>query len=117
MNGKFSKMKLLLKKILFRYIDIENIIEKHLNVIKEIEWGKTLHWSQMACADNGAREFCDMEDFAETILLPFELHNFCVMNGYDSVLRKNFGNYMELPPKSERHPKQDYIKFYWKNGC
>lgn len=113
-NGTFAKFKLLLKKLLLGKINIKDVVYKHNNLIKKIKWGSTSHWSQLACADNGDKEYCLIEDFSETIMMPFENRLYCVMNGYDRVLRKNFGDYMELPPIEQRQPKQSYLKFYWK---
>ena len=37
------------------------------------------------------------------------------MNGYDNVLRRYYGNYMELPPEDKRVPPQSFTqKYYWK---
>lgn len=40
--------------------------------------------------------------FSETVTLPFEQHELSVPKCYDEALRLKFGDYMQLPPESER---------------
>ena len=49
------------------------------------------------------------EAFAEAIRIPFEDFMMPVPVGYDTYLKMAFGNYMELPPESDRIPKHDAI--------
>ena len=56
-----------------------------------------------------------MEDFTSVVKMKFENREFLAMNGYDAVLRRIYGDYMQLPPEEDRVPKQGFIHFYWKN--
>jgi lipopolysaccharide cholinephosphotransferase len=44
----------------------------------------------------------DTEDFAETIRVDFEGGSYPAPAGYDSILRIEYGDYMQLPPEDER---------------
>lgn len=46
-------------------------------------------------------------------LMPFEGELFKVPSGYDEYLRKEYGDYMQLPPVEEREDHH-YFKAYWK---
>lgn len=49
------------------------------------------------------------EAFNDAIRIPFEDFMMPVPIGYDRYLKMAFGNYMELPPESERMPKHDAV--------
>ena len=42
--------------------------------------------------------------FDEYIRLPFEGRMYRCVKDYDTFLKKLYGDYMQLPPESERHP-------------
>lgn len=44
------------------------------------------------------------EDFAETVLLPFEDMMVPAPIGYDRILRQTYGDYMQFPPEEKRRP-------------
>lgn len=44
--------------------------------------------------------------------LPFEGHPMMVARGYEAYLRQMYGDYMQLPPVSERVPKHDFKAYY-----
>lgn len=46
------------------------------------------------------------------IKLPFENYHFSVIKDYDTVLRKMYGDYMQLPPVEQRVPHHNF-KAYW----
>lgn len=56
-----------------------------------------------------------IETFQTCVEVDFEDMKALAMNGADEMLRERNGDYMKLPPESERVPKQSYIHFYWKN--
>lgn len=50
--------------------------------------------------------------YSETVTLPFEQHEFSVPKNYNEVLRLGYGDYMQLPPESERvikHSLECYV--------
>lgn len=48
--------------------------------------------------------------------LPFGGREYCVPSGYDVLLRQIYGDYMQLPPESERVGHHTY-RLYWKDGA
>lgn len=50
-------------------------------------------------------------DFSKSILVDFENKKLPAPVGYDRILRQTYGDYMKLPPESERHPQHGYKIF------
>ena len=73
----------------------------------------TKHWSQLTCPDPSI-EYHLMEDFSDTVMLPFEDSEFCALKGYERVLREMYGDYMQLPPVEQRKGSFDETTFFWK---
>lgn len=76
-------------------------------------------WPGEKCAANmtllvyGGREVVDPEWLRDALDTPFEGRTYRIPAGYDSVLRKLYGNYMELPPVEKRvthHHYKAYMK-------
>lgn len=55
------------------------------------------------------------EDFAYTVDLEFEGQKFKALNGYEDLLKRLFGDYMQLPPEEKRHAKHNMHHYYWKD--
>lgn len=53
------------------------------------------------------------EYFKETIMLPFEDHEFCCIKEYDAFLKLEYGDYMTPPPENQRIPPHNN-HIYWK---
>ncbi len=58
------------------------------------------------CTDSGSEWDTHMPAtvFDEYIRLPFEGRMYRCVKDYDTFLKKLYGDYMQLPPESERHP-------------
>ena len=78
-----------------------------------IPYGSTRHWSQLCVLDDGVRNYQLCEDFEETMDAGFEGRTFKIMKGYDRVLRNIYGDYMQLPPESQRYPKHGFVTIFW----
>lgn len=50
----------------------------------------------------GERDIFERRWFDETIMVPYEKYEFRIPKYYDEVLRHTYGDYMKLPPESER---------------
>lgn len=61
----------------------------------------------LACFWDGAW-YCDKKAFESFTVLEFEGHAFKAISGYDTYLRAQYGDYMQLPPEEERIAKHDY---------
>lgn len=103
LKGKCFWISQAYKKIFFSYWYYTKKIEKTfgetpLNIGEKILFG----WR-----DNLNRLIFDYEDFKDIIEVPFENITIFIPIGYDSYLKKDFGDYMKIPPKEERvtiHP-------------
>ena len=82
---------------------------------RALPWGSTGHFAQMSVIDVGSKDYHNNEVFSSTVKLGFEGREFLAMNGYDALLRKIYGDYMQLPPEEDRVPKQGFVDFYWKD--
>ena len=70
-------------------------------------------YGQISCLDDGPIVF-SKKGFGNPVLIDFEDTQFRAMSDYDEVLRKLYGDYMQLPPEDKRAPKQYWIHFYKK---
>lgn len=61
------------------------------------------------------KEFLDKSLFEKTVLMPFEDAQFCVAQGWDKILKVNYGDYMKLPPEDKREQHTSHTHFYWRN--
>ena len=89
-------------------------VEELIAISKEVPFGTTEKACQIGCPDNGVKEILLTSDFDNILLMPFEKDYFYIISNYHSFLSSVYGNYMELPPIEQRVPKQDYLKFYWR---
>lgn len=115
-KGVVMKFKQIVKKA---FIFNSDMPIKILNGIlrrraKEVDFETCLFWSQLACLDDGVRNYQNKADFSSTILMNFEGRQFRVLNGYDNFLVKIYGDYMTLPPAEQCVPKTSFASFYWR---
>lgn len=94
-----------------------NKVKKIDKRAKAIPFGKTKHVSQFAFLEPGVKEYFDLGAFKEYVKLPFEDIEVNAIAGYDHYLSRFYGDYMKFPPEEERVPKQNYVKFVWKDKC
>ena len=78
----------------------------------------TQRWSfenhPLASADScSGKLILPKECFTETIMLPFEKHEFCCIKEYDAFLKLEYGDYMTPPPENQRIPPHNN-HIYWK---
>ena len=111
LDGFMMKLKQVVRKIIYSH---QKAVDKHISICKEVEYGSTLHYINMAFLGYGMNEYHRTAVLEETVLHPFEDSKFYIMKGYDEALKEKYGDYMKLPPLEQQVPKQDYYKFYWK---
>lgn len=115
-QGLINKLKLLRKKLKQKNGLGGHKMQKEYNEkISQIPFDQSNYWSQLTVMDNGPVEHFPTSVFNERILLPFEDAQFYAIKDYDVALRAVYGDYMQLPPETDREPHQSFIKFYWKN--
>ena len=74
------------------------------------------HYSQM-CDAEVPGEYYTEEELGGYVELPFEDMKVMAFRGYDSMLRKVYGDYMQIPPKKvQKRSFRTFLRFYWKNS-
>lgn len=88
----------------FKHRTIINLIHMIAGMYanKKTEYKAELIWA------SDHNRFFQKELFGKPKMLPFEDGNYFVPIGYDSILRKTYGNYLELPPIEKRHSDHSY---------
>ncbi len=81
---------------------------------REFDFHETGRWTDYCVVNAKDNNYHLVEEFDETMEVPFEDRQYCILKGYDPVLRRRYGNYMQLPPEDARVPKQVHTHFYWK---
>lgn len=90
-------------------------VNRHLRKgAQEFPFGTTGHWTDYCCIFIGDNNFHLTEEWDDIIDVEFEGEQFKMLSAYDSILRRRYGDYMQLPPENARVPKGN-DKFYWKN--
>lgn len=123
--GKFLKLKdtiglkdllfCLVKKILYYGYDIKEQMDKHISLLKSFDYNLSDYCGQLCVMDYPEKEHNPKTDFISYTKVPFEDSEFYVMNGYDAVLSRYYGNYMTLPPEADRvHPQALTQQYFWK---
>ncbi len=112
-KGLYSKFRLLIKKVI-SCVTSFSAIDEHIRLCREIPYGQTGYYSNFAFLSYGIHERHRTAVLNETVLMPFEDGEFCVMKGYDEALHEKYGNYMQLPPKEKQVRQHGSNKYYWK---
>ena len=99
----------LMRKRVYRFM------REALRLHVEIPFGSTSKCSQIAMPGNGSRYPLNASLFDTYELIAFEDALFYTIKDYGTVLKTWYGNYMQLPPESQRVPSHDkWHCFYWK---
>ncbi len=109
-NTFVDKMKFVAKKILGYFVG-DNCMDYFIEEMRKYDW----ETSEYFCASShyGMGEWQPKSNMGGYELHRFEDAEFYVMSGYKENLRSLFGNYMQLPPESQR-VSHDYNNYYWK---
>ncbi|MCQ2254512.1 MAG: LicD family protein [Bacteroidaceae bacterium] len=110
------KMTWIIKKLFTGWFDMSQLKAEYKQNICQYPYETSNYWGQLGCHDAGTiKEHNKKEEFESCVDVEFEGHVFKAMNGYDSILHRYYGEYMQLPPESERIPRifnKDEV--YWK---
>ena len=79
-------------------------------LIEQFNQSSTARKGLLACLWDDAW-YCDKKAFESFTNLEFEGHVFKAFSGYDTYLRAQYGDYMQLPPEEDRIAKHDYIAY------
>ena len=105
----------LIKRILYYRYDIHTLLHQHIQMIKGKKYEDADFCGQLCVMDYPEKEQNPKEDFDNYLLVPFCDSEFYVMNGYDNILKRYYGDYMELPPENKRiPPQQANYRFFWR---
>lgn len=114
-NGVKDFFYCLIKKILYSRYDIRSLMDEHIRLMSSRNYNEADYCGQLCVMDYPEKEHNPKADFERFVKVPFADSEFYVMNGYDNVLRRYYGNYMELPPEDKRVPPQSFTQnYYWK---
>lgn len=110
----------IIKTIVARILGIGNLVPHIINnkisrMMRKYSIDKTGCWGSLSGfqnKDGGWRGTID-EVFPCT-LVDFEDTKLYAPKEYDKLMRRYYGDYMQLPPEKDRIPKQYWIKFYWR---
>ena len=81
---------------------------------KEFAFGETSRWSDFCCINVKDNNYHLVEEFDEVYETDFDGHRFFILKGYDNVLRRRYGDYMQLPPGDQRKSKHGHDSFFWR---
>lgn len=86
--------------------NIERYMSQHTIEYDKAEWVGDLVW-----LSGGAREILKREWLDGFEMAPFEQYHFRIPKMYDPVLKQTYGDYMKLPPETERVGHHYYSAF------
>ncbi len=81
---------------------------------QEFPFGTTSRWTDYSCIYIGDDNFHEIKAWSHIGLAEFEGERFRMLEDYDAILSRRYGNYMQLPPENKRIPKGNH-HIYWKN--
>ena len=105
-----------IKTLLTIWFKMDNLKNEYLKEMQRYDFETSNFYGQLGCYDDCTyKEHNPKSDFTHCIEVDFEGRKLLAMNGYDNILRRYYGDYMQLPPVDQQKPKYDsYIKFFWK---
>lgn len=100
-------------RLLFFWLNInkvykrsEQIAQKYLDKRGKCDFVRNLN----SVGSDGTKETYALRDFKELKRIEFESNLLSISVNYDQMLKKIYGNYMELPPKFERKTRHNLEK-------
>ncbi len=101
----------IMKKKAYQFVD------EAVRFQSEIPFGSTEQCSQITLPNSGSAKSISSAIFDSYRLMKFEDTSFFAVKDYDSILKNWYGDYMILPPESERIPAHHaWHSFFWKDN-
>lgn len=92
----FNRAKNIIKRIIYgRAIPYA---KKYEQFCKMIPFGSTSHLTNISCPNARKVIYYNLSDFKEFKLHKFEDREFYIVQGYDNILKSQYGDYLKLPP-------------------
>lgn len=110
-SNKLSMHKKLILGAKRSIIPVNYYIKKTINAAKLFDF-ETSSNAGIAVWGYGKREVCPKAVFDDYAIVEFEKRKFKAPIGYKKYLETVYGDYMQLPPKTERKPKHHFKAFY-----
>ena len=108
-----ERIKLFIKKMQYLFYSVKSIQKHHLELIEDCKSQSDDKFVDVIAITWRREQITPADYYYPASQLFFEGYEFNVPNEYDKVLRIIYGDYMQLPPESERTAKHCF-KAYWK---
>ncbi|MGK4036775.1 LicD family protein [Lactobacillus crispatus] len=105
MAARFARMMFKFYPIKRLYDNCDALASKYVDNIDNVKQVRNLN----SVGSDGARETYNLEDFLELKVTPFEGKTFLISKNCDEMLKKEYGDYMKLPPVSERTTRHELV--------
>lgn len=108
-------LKTLAYKICFipnRILGLDYYLKKIAKLVKTYPFGETKYCASVLGQLGGMKDVVETEIYKSSAVADFEGLKCNIPERYDDVLKTLYGNYMELPPESQRrtHPREVFFK-------
>lgn len=115
-NGLVGRIKLFVKRCVWfgGGKKIRKIIDKKLKEYALHQFEGSDCFDQLTNRVTTHWDLIYKKDFERYLLMKFENKEFFVMNGYDDILHRRYGDYMSMPPEDQRDVPMSYYKMYWR---
>ena len=113
-HTKKMRFKLVLKKF-FSFFVSKSQIDEFIKKCKAYNYDSCDYIAMYAQLQYKEREWMPKTVINKCNLHKFEDTELYIMQGYDQYLKSLFGNYMELPPESDRTGRHTFNKYFWKD--
>lgn len=113
LKGFSSKLKLIIKKVIFSPITIPRIHKKILSIVKEVAKNNDSNFVDVITFITLTNRRFDKKIVDGFQKIEFEGYEFCAPLDTDIYLTAQFGDYLTLPPKEKQIPHHNFIA-YWK---
>ena len=100
-------------RIIFVRLKLQKLYSKEEKIAKKYSYSNNCYYRVRdfnSVGSEGMKDTYKLSDLTELIRITFEGHKFSVSKGYDEMLRHEYGDYMQLPPISERNTRHTLIK-------
>ena len=114
--GLIRNSKTLVHRVLHPFRHFQDPLIAKNRLLAEMDscpaYGSTGHVSMLPCPERDW-EWFPIEDFASSVPMKFCDAEFPAPVGWHHHLTQLWGDYMQLPPIEDRHPKQTYLRNFW----
>lgn len=111
-RGKAKSAAIALAKAMLAPVSLRTLVRKVEKISAKHAFGKSA-LTCIFCSSTAFREIVPRETFERYTTARFEGMPFSIVERHDSYLKSLFGNYMQLPPESERVTHHTF-KAWWK---